>query len=120
MCLVVILCHHFVFPRSYLIGPYHNRPCYIRGYFGGQGVHFDVFGLGIGDLVRAGPLLWMSVDTGDGDWLLVTMAALPLTGGSRRCGWLQFVKQGAGPVAPPISVCARTVVLSHGGWVICI
>ena len=78
-----------------------------------------MFGLGIGDSVWARPLLWMSVDTGDGDWLPVTTAALPLTGGSGHCGWLQFVKQGVGPVAPPISVCARTVVLSHGGWVVC-
>ena len=27
---------------------------------------------------------------------------------------------GAEAVAPPISVCACTVVLSYGGWVICI
>ena len=83
------------------------------------GVHFDVFGPGIGDSVWAGPLLWMSVDTGDGDRLPVTMAARPVAGGSRCCGWLQFVTQGAGLLAPPISVRAHTIVLGHGGWVIC-
>ena len=60
------------------------------------GVHFDVFGMGIGDSVRACPLLWMSVDTGDGDQLPVTTAARPLAGGSGCCGWLQFVMQGQG------------------------
>ena len=74
------------------------------------GVHFDVFGPGIGDSVRAGPLVWMSVDTGDGDRLPVTTVARPLAGGSGCCGWLQFVTQGAGPLAPPISVRTRTIV----------
>ena len=77
------------------------------------GVHFDVFRPGIGDSVRAGLLLWKSVGTGDGDRLPVTTATRTLTGGSRCCDWLQFMMQGAGPVAPPISVHARTVMLSH-------
>ena len=51
--------------------------------------------------LMCGPLLWMSVDTGDGDQLPVTTAARPLTSGSGCCGWLQFVTQGVGPVAPP-------------------
>ena len=35
--------------------------------------------------------------------------------------WLAVIRDaGAGPVAPPISVRACTVVLSHGGWVTCI
>ena len=39
-------------------------------------VHFDVFG----------PLLWMSIDTGDGDRLPVTTATRPLAGGSGCSG----------------------------------
>ena len=46
-----------------------------------------------GDSVCAGPCLVVSVDTGD---------------------------VGAGPVAPPISVQTCTVVLSHGGGMICV
>ena len=35
--------------------------------------------------------------------------------------WLAaFVMRGMGPVAPPISMRARTVMLSYGAWVICI
>ena len=83
-------------------------------------VHCDVFGPGTCGSVRAGPLLWMSVDTGDGDWLPVTMAMHPLAGGSGCCGWRQFVTQGAGPLDHPISVRTRTVIPGHGGWGICI
>ena len=83
-------------------------------------VHFDVFGPGIGDSVRAGLLLWMSVDIRDGDRLPLTTADRLLAGGSGCCGWLQFVMQGAAPLAPPISVRARTVAPGHGGWGICI
>ena len=74
------------------------------------GVRFDVFGQALspkGHSVRAGSRLMMSVDTGYGDRFPVTTAARSLTGGSRFCGWLQFVTRGggggAGPVAPPIS-----------------
>ena len=45
---------------------------------------------------------------------------LPLTlsdmGGSGCCGWLQFVTLGAGPVAPPINMRERTVMLGEVGW----
>ena len=76
------------------------------------GVHFHVFGPRIGNSVWASPLLWMSVDTGDGD--------APAAGGSGCSGWLQFMTQGTGPLAPPISMRALTVMLVHGGWTICI
>ena len=84
------------------------------------GVHFDVSGPVLypgGDSVRARPSLLVSGDTSDGDRLPVTMAACTQTGGVVCCGWLQFVTRGGGPMAPPISVRARTVVLSYGGWV---
>ena len=63
------------------------------------GVHFNVSGQVLypgGDSVRAGLRVLVSVVTGDGDRLPMTMAAHPLTGGSGCCGWLQFVMRERG------------------------
>ena len=93
------------------------------GILGSTGVHFDVSGPVLhpgDDSVRAGPSLLLTGDTSDGDQLPVTTATCTLTGGFVCCGWLQFVTCGAGPMAPPISGRARTVVISYGGWVRCI
>ena len=84
VCWVVIWCHHIVFSRGYLIGPYHNWPCQIWEYW------FDVSGPGLHvypgcDLVRAGRRLLVSSDTSDGDQLRVTTAARPLTNYSKYC-----------------------------------
>ena len=80
------------------------------------GVQFDVSGQVLypgGDSVRAGPRLLVSVDTGDGD-------RLP-TGSCLRVLWLAAIRDAGGrPVDPPISMRARTVVLSQGGRVVCI
>ena len=79
------------------------------------GVRFGVSGaslLCVGDSVQFGPSLMMPDDTGDGDWFPFTTAARLRGGGFGRCGWLQFVLQGMGPVSPPISDHLRTVVLN--------
>ena len=85
------------------------------------GVRFYVSGarwLCEGDSVRFGSSLMMSDDTGDRDWFPLTTAARSRDGGSGRCGWLQFVPQGAGPVSPPINEHSRTVVLNRKGGVV--
>ena len=84
------------------------------------GVRSDVCGAALlwgGDLVRASSRLMMSYDTGDGDGRCfpMAMAARSRTGGSGCCGWLQFVTRGARPVAPPINIRERTVVLNRRG-----
>ena len=84
------------------------------------GVRFDVSGQALspgGDSVRAGSHLLVSVDTGDGDLCPVTTAAF--TDRWLRLLWLDAVLD-AGPVAPPISMRVRTIVLSQGGRVACI
>ena len=48
--------------------------------------------------------------TGDGDGIPMTTAARSWGGGSGRYGWLKFVLQGAGPMAPPIRARLSTVV----------
>ena len=80
------------------------------------GACFDVSGAGLlceSDLVLFGSSLMMSDDTGDGDWFPLTMATRSRGGGSRCCGWLQFVSCGAWPVYPAISEHSRTVVLNR-------
>ena len=60
-------------------------------YLGILVVRYDVSGQTLssrGDSVRAGSLLMVSVDTGDGDRFPVTRAARSLTIGSKCCGWL--------------------------------
>ena len=105
-----------MFPRCCLIGPYHNRVLSDLGILVAAGVHFDVYGPVLcpgGDSVRARSYLLVAGDPSDGDQLPVTTAMRPLTCGFVCCGWLQFVTRGTGPVAPPISGRACTVVLSH-------
>ena len=94
------------------------------------GVHFDVSGSvlysgggGGGDSVRARPTWVVSDDTSDGDRLPVTDRWIRVLYAGRwiRVLWLAAIRDaGAGPMAPPISVRVRTVVLSYGGWVLCI
>ena len=84
------------------------------------GVHFDVFGPGIGDSVWAGPLLWMSVDIGDGERLPVTTAARPLAGGSWVLWFAAIRDTGCGASGSSNQRGVRTVVPGHGGWGICI
>ena len=57
--------------------------------------------------------LIMSNVMGDGDCVPVATPARSQTGGSRCFGWLQFVTQGAVPVAPPINGRERTVMLNR-------
>ena len=87
------------------------------------GVHINVSGMVLypgGDSVRHRPHL-VSSDTSDRDWLPMTKATRPLTGGFMCCCWLQFVMRGRGLWLLQ-SVCehAASWRLSHGGWVICI
>ena len=79
------------------------------------GVRFDVSGASLsceGDSVQFGSSLMMSDDTGYGDWFPLITAA---RSGSGRCGWLQFMSQGVGPVSPPINKHSHTVVLNRKG-----
>ena len=74
------------------------------------GVRFDVSGAALlrgGDLVCVVTRLMMSDDT----------TARSRTGVSVCCGWLFFVTQEAGLVAPPISGRGHTVVLNRRGGV---
>ena len=85
------------------------------------GVRFDVFEIGLfrtADSVRFGSVLVMSDVTEDGNTIPMTTAECSRGGGSRCCVWLKFVSQGAGPVAPPISECLRTVVLFQNGGMV--
>ena len=87
------------------------------GILGVAGVNFDVSG---GGLVWATSRLLVSVDTGNGDQFPMTTTARSLTGGSKCCGWLQFMTRGAGHVAPPIGMQECIVDLSQGGGMACI
>ena len=84
------------------------------------GVRFDVSGAGLlcaGDSVRLGSSLMMSDDTGDGDWFPLTTAARSRGGGSRCCGWLHFVSQGAGLcLLQSTSIRAPSSSTEEAGW----
>ena len=71
-----------------------NRALSDMGILGIACVHLDVSG-GTG-LVRAGSCLLVSVDTGEGVRFPLTMTAHSLTGGSKGCGWQQFMTWGRG------------------------
>ena len=100
------MCRRFAFPPGLFGQALSPLALSDMGILVVAGVHFDVSGQALssgGDSVRAGSRLLVSVDASGRDRFPVTTAARSLTGGSKCCGWLQFVTRGAGPVAPPIS-----------------
>ena len=102
LCGMDMMCRRFVFPQDCLPGICYNWVLSDTWILDVTGVRFDVSGASLlceGDSVRFGPSLMMSDDTGDGNWFPLTTAARSRGGGSGRCGWLQFVTQGAGPVS---------------------
>ena len=89
------------------------------------GVLFDVFDIrlfGADDSVRFDTESVVSDVTGDGDGIPMTTAARSWGGASGRSEWLNFVSQGAGPMAPPIRTRLRTGVFFQNGGIriICI
>ena len=102
-----------VFPQNWL-----RRPLSNMGLWEVTGVRFDVFDIGLfraADSVRFGTESVVSDVTGDGDGIPVTTVARSWGGGPRRSGWLNFVSQGAGSMAPPIRACLRTGVFFQNG-----
>ena len=122
ICAMDTVCHRFMPTRVYLNEAYCYRLCLLWKHWVSQ-----VFALMClerlcclrgGDSVRAVLCSIMSDDTSDGACVPVATTAHPQPGGSRCFHWLCFVRQGAGPVAPPINGRERTVLLNQRGVVV--